>query len=235
MPLPPVAWANHEVHVLARKLPRVDLFGEGRAVVLEATFIEQHHASRRRNAREVGLNGGARRVDLDSDAAWSQARGIDADGVRHRTLFWTPMQVHHDTPHAPPSRWNTKAASSGQPQVEAYPPLTMGWWPFTRRHRHDRDNSAPLRRDTRRWLSELRDACERCYDRPEAGRILVRELQVEWRDAHRLGVLDDAGHLGLERRAYRLLNDDDDAWLMWLDHLAFWQPGWTPEADEEQA
>ena len=41
----------------------------------------------------------------------------------------------------------------------------------------------------------------------------VRELQVEWREAKTEGVLDDAGHLGLERRAYRLLNGDDEAWL----------------------
>jgi hypothetical protein len=111
----------------------------------------------------------------------------------------------------------------------------MGWWPFARRRGPHRDENAPLRRDTRRWLSDLREACEACHDRPEAGRQRVRELQVEWREAHLLGVLDDAGHLGLERRAYRLLNQNDEAWLMWLDHLAFWQPGWTPEADEEQA
>ena len=63
----------------------------------------------------------------------------------------------------------------------------------------------------------------------------VRELQVEWREANAEGTLDDAGHLGLERRAYRLLNGDDEAWLMWLDDLAFWQPGWNPDEVDEQA
>lgn len=111
----------------------------------------------------------------------------------------------------------------------------MGWWPFGRSNARDGDRNAPIRRDTRAWLRELREVCEACFDRPEAGRQRVRELQVEWRQAHHEGVLDEAGHLGLERRAYRLLNSDDESWLAWLDNLSFWQPGWNPETDEEQA
>ncbi|MDP6232604.1 MAG: hypothetical protein QF839_00325 [Candidatus Poseidoniaceae archaeon] len=111
----------------------------------------------------------------------------------------------------------------------------MGWrLPWKRRSRHE-DRNPPLRRDTRAWLTALREVCERHFDQPQAGRMRVRELQVEWREANTDGTLDDAGHLGLERRAYRLLNGDDEAWLMWLDDLAFWQPGWNPDEVDEQA
>ena len=44
---------------------------------------------------------------------------------------------------------------------------SMGWWPFGKktspRHRID----DPLRKDTRQWLSELRDVCEMNFDNPE--------------------------------------------------------------------
>jgi len=111
----------------------------------------------------------------------------------------------------------------------------MGWrFPWSRRASSS-DPNPPLRRDTRAWLAALREVCERHFDQPQAGRMRVRELQVEWREAMADGTLDDAGHLGLERRAYRLLNGDDEAWLMWLDNLHFWQPGWNPDEGHEQA
>ena len=110
----------------------------------------------------------------------------------------------------------------------------MGWrFPWSRRA-SDPDPNPPLRRDTRAWLAALQEVCERHFDQPQAGRMRVRELQVEWREAKTEGVLDDAGHLGLERRAYRLLNGDDEAWLRWLDDLGFWKPGWNPDQEHEQ-
>lgn len=111
----------------------------------------------------------------------------------------------------------------------------MGWrFPWSRRG-STFDSNPPLRRDTRAWLAALQEVCERHFDQPQAGRMRVRELQVEWREAMADGTLDDAGHLGLERRAYRLLNGGDEAWLRWLDDLAFWKPGWNPDEGDEQS
>ena len=41
----------------------------------------------------------------------------------------------------------------------------------------------PILKDTRTWLSELRDACEMNFDAPEEARRRIRHMQVEWKEA----------------------------------------------------
>tara|TARA_B100001146_G_scaffold46433_1_gene39929 strand:+ start:2223 stop:2399 length:177 start_codon:yes stop_codon:yes gene_type:complete len=58
-------------------------------------------------------------------------------------------------------------------------------------------------------------------------------MQVEWRDAHEEGEVDDALLQGLDRRAFRLLRADESEWVRWLDEDGFWKPGWgSGEATE---
>ena len=60
----------------------------------------------------------------------------------------------------------------------------MGWWPFGKKRQGIRSvNNDPLLKDTRTWISELRDTCEMNFDQPEEARRQIRQMQVEWRDA----------------------------------------------------
>ncbi|MFQ3317333.1 MAG: hypothetical protein ACI8T6_000760 [Candidatus Poseidoniaceae archaeon] len=110
----------------------------------------------------------------------------------------------------------------------------MGWWPFGRKAKTGR---APiddlLLKDNRILISELRDACELNFDNPEEARRQIRRMQVEWSDATRDGMLSDINRSGLDARAFRLLTCEDSEWMIWLDNLEFWKPGWNPEADDE--
>ena len=105
----------------------------------------------------------------------------------------------------------------------------MGWWPFGKKSptRHRIDD--PLRKDTRQWLSELRDVCEMNFDNPEGARREIRQMQVNWHQAYAEGTLPEYNREGLESRAYRLLACADDEWMEWLDNEEFWKPGWRPE------
>ena len=108
---------------------------------------------------------------------------------------------------------------------------SMGWWPFGKktspRHRID----DPLRKDTRQWLSDLRDVCEMNFDNPEGARREIRQMQVNWHQAYAEGTLPEYNREGLESRAYRLLACADDEWMEWLDNEEFWKPGWRPDQD----
>ena len=107
----------------------------------------------------------------------------------------------------------------------------MGWWPFGKKSstRHRIDD--PLRKDTRQWLSELRDVCEMNFDNPEGARREIRQMQVNWHQAYAEGTLPEYNREGLESRAYRLLACADDEWMEWLDNEEFWKPGWRPDQD----
>jgi len=112
----------------------------------------------------------------------------------------------------------------------------MGWWPFGKKRPLTSNSNDPILKDTRTWLSELRDACELNFDNPEEARRQIRQIQVEWKDAMDRG--DMAPHLreGLESRAFRLLTCNDKEWMVWLDDLAFWKAGWKPtHGDENEA
>ena len=41
------------------------------------------------------------------------------------------------------------------------------------------------------WLIELQELCEREYQNPASGQARVREMQIEWTDAHSRGEISD--------------------------------------------
>ena len=107
----------------------------------------------------------------------------------------------------------------------------MGWWPFSRKSSDDGGDNLHIK-GTKVWLEALREVCEKHHDKPEAGRSRVREMQIEWKAAHRQGDLDDTLFDGLERRAFQLTRASDTEWLTWLDDEDFWKPGWRAIPDE---
>ena len=107
----------------------------------------------------------------------------------------------------------------------------MGWWPFGKKSSTRYRVDDPLRKDTRQWLSELRDVCEMNFDNPEGARREIRQMQVNWHQAYAEGTLPEYNREGLESRAYRLLACADDEWMEWLDNEEFWKPGWRPDQD----
>ena len=109
----------------------------------------------------------------------------------------------------------------------------MGWWPFGKKAKATSNSNDPILKDTRTWLSELRDACEMNFDQPEEARRQIRYMQVEWKEAMDCGDMSPSLREGLEGRAFRLLNCTDKEWLGWLDDLEFWKAGWKPGVGEE--
>ena len=110
----------------------------------------------------------------------------------------------------------------------------MGWWPFGKKSSPRTRVDDPLRKDTRQWLSELRDVCEMNFDNPEGARREIRQMQVNWHQAYAEGTLPEYNREGLESRAYRLLACADDEWMEWLDNEEFWKPGWRPDQDANE-
>ena len=110
--------------------------------------------------------------------------------------------------------------------------MDMGWWPFKSRSKGPAIPDV-IRRDTRSWLADLQEVCERNFDTPEEARRQIRQMVGEWKDAHEEGVMDDSLLEGLNMRAYRLLNCSDDEFSQWLDNLNFWSPGWRPEGSRD--
>ena len=110
---------------------------------------------------------------------------------------------------------------------------TMGWWPFGKKSTPASTQNDPILKDTRTWLSELRDACEMNFDAPEEARRRIRHMQVEWKEAMDRGDMTPALREGLEGRAFRLLNCTAREWIGWLDDLKFWKAGWKPGQDDE--
>jgi hypothetical protein len=110
--------------------------------------------------------------------------------------------------------------------------IVMGWWPFSKKS-SSRAIPDAIRRDTRTWLSDLQEMCERNFDNPEEARRQIRQMAGEWKDANSDGIMDDSLFEGLNMRAYRLLNCADDEFSTWLDDLNFWKPGWRPEGLNE--
>ena len=100
----------------------------------------------------------------------------------------------------------------------------MGWLPFVKKAK------VPdvILKDTRSWLNELREVCERHHDMPEAARIRIRELKMNWSDAVSKTDMDDVLFQGLELRANKLLRADDTDFIILLDEVEFWKPGWRP-------
>ena len=80
--------------------------------------------------------------------------------------------------------------------------------------------------NTNSKLYELQELCEREYQNPASGQARVREIQIEWTDAHSRGEISNDLLQGLDRRAFRLLRATSEEWLQWLDDIEFWKPGW---------
>lgn len=90
----------------------------------------------------------------------------------------------------------------------------------------------PHMRGTRMWIQDLREVCEKSFDNYAEGQLKVREMQIEWKDAHKKGEITDLLLEGLDKRAFRLLRSDANEWLEWLDDDKFWNPGWKGEVIE---
>ena len=108
----------------------------------------------------------------------------------------------------------------------------MGWCPFKSKRKGPAIPDV-IRKDTRSWLADLQEICERNFDSPEEARRQIRQMAGEWKDANDEGVMEDSLLEGLNMRAYRLLNSTDEDFSSWLDDLNFWKPGWRPEGSRE--
>ena len=109
---------------------------------------------------------------------------------------------------------------------------SMGWWPFSSKISKDMGYNLHIK-GTKVWLDDLRDICEINYDKPEAGRMRVREMAIEWADAYSKSELDDTLFEGLERRAFQLTRASDEELVKWLDDDGFWKPGWRLASDSD--
>ena len=100
----------------------------------------------------------------------------------------------------------------------------MGWLPFSKKPK------VPdvILKDTRSWLNELREVCEKHHDMPEAARIRIRELKMNWSDAASSGEMDEVLFQGLELRSNKLLRSDDAELITMYDDIELWKPGWRP-------
>ncbi len=111
----------------------------------------------------------------------------------------------------------------------------MGWWPFSRSKSSAEPSSSQLDnphiKGTKVWIEELQQACERNYNSPTSGHMLIREMQIEWSDAHQDGDIGEELFAGLERRSFHLLRAEGKDWINLLDDLEFWKPGWRADGE----
>ena len=160
--------------------------------------------------------------------------GIHLDKTFHGLVFRRPVKVDCNTTHDPfVGLCHFKPLADGQDHEPKARRNRMGWWPFRKKARVTSNANDPILKDTRMWLSELRDACEMNFDQPEEARRQIRQMQVEWKEAMDRGDMAPSLREGLESRAFRLLTCSDTEWLGWLDDLKFWKAGWKPEHDDE--
>ncbi len=82
---------------------------------------------------------------------------------------------------------------------------------------------------TRVWIQELQDVCEKNFNAPHEGKRLIREMQIEWKDAAARKEIKSELIEGLDRRAFYLLKANDEEWSKILDDLKFWRPGWKAD------
>ena len=104
----------------------------------------------------------------------------------------------------------------------------MGWWPFSRKGGDGNRARDVHIKGTRVWIQDLRQTCERYYNLPTQAHSLIREMQIEWKEAYQREEINSELFEGLERRAFHLLRADDGEWIKMLDDLEFWKPGWRP-------
>ncbi len=103
----------------------------------------------------------------------------------------------------------------------------MGWWPFQTKSKSI--HSEPHLKNSKLWIQELREVCERCFDDREDGQLEVKKIQSSWQSAHSKGEVEESLLNGLEKRADMLLKSNDSEWVMLLDNEDFWKVGWGRE------
>ena len=94
------------------------------------------------------------------------------------------------------------------------------------------NSNDPILKDTRTWLSELRDACEMNFDQPEEA--LGKYATCRWSGKPWTGATwrRRCGRVSKAER-FGYWNCTDKEWLGWLDDLGFWKAGWKPGLDDE--
>ncbi len=106
----------------------------------------------------------------------------------------------------------------------------MKWWPFKKSQKKDRKHDSKIHvKGTRIWLQNLQEVCEKNFDTPHEGKRLIRQMQIEWKEAANLKEIDQELIEGLDRRAFYLLKADEKEWNELLDNLKFWRPGWKAD------
>ena len=106
----------------------------------------------------------------------------------------------------------------------------MKWWPFRKPQKNSIKHDSNIHvKGTRVWLQNLQEICEENFDTPHEGKRLIRQMQIEWKDAGERKEIDDELIEGLDRRAFYLLKADEDEWSALLDNLKFWRPGWKAD------
>ena len=78
----------------------------------------------------------------------------------------------------------------------------MGWLPFKSKPSATGSNES-IRKDTRTWLEELQETCEKSCNKPEEARRIIRQLRVEWKDALEANIVDNTAAEGLQARTFR--------------------------------
>ena len=106
----------------------------------------------------------------------------------------------------------------------------MKWWPFGKTGKKPTKHNSEIHiKGTRVWLQNLQEICEKNFDSPTNAKRLIREMQIEWKDAAKRKEIDKELIEGLDRRAFYLLKADDQEWKELLDNLKFWRPGWKAD------
>ena len=82
------------------------------------------------------------------------------------------------------------------------------------------------------WIQDLRESCERNFDRRAEGQLEVEEIRNKWRKAHSEGEVEESLLDGLERRSELLIEARDSEWSELLDDEDFWKAGWGSKVEE---
>ncbi|CAI8269196.1 MAG: Uncharacterised protein [Methanobacteriota archaeon] len=106
----------------------------------------------------------------------------------------------------------------------------MKWWPFKKPQKKVTIHDSKIHvKGTRIWLQNLQEICEKNFDNPPEAKRLIRQMQIEWKEAAKLKEIDLELIEGLDRRAFYLLKADEKEWNDLLDNLKFWRPGWKAD------
>ena len=68
----------------------------------------------------------------------------------------------------------------------------MKWWPFRKKSKSLKKFSTSIHiKGTRVWLQELQDICEKNFDKPADAKRIIRQMQIEWKDAEKRNEIFD--------------------------------------------